>query len=991
MSKKAFNAYEYAAEFESLSLEIIEIEYFGSSDHKEIITKAVTQATRDNGIDGYITFKINNTFQTYTVEAKLRTSKTLGLKDFASSILYSLINFSTRHFVVTNISYSKEAYKVIQSINHQNKGNIDLIDGKKLQDIINKKLEFYNTYSKSLLDYIYSRNFSETKHIRPINIEPEAVPDIRFFLTDYLLQMDEKIISNFKYGSRCFIIDGTAHTGKSVYISHVIKKISIEFKKTAYYIDLAVLTTPRLLCLKIFEIVLNIDILTLIDYLNSDDTDQILAESAHDLDKMKNLGLGFKILFDADIISNDQHFFYLTEVLSRAISANYMDDSYILYFYNMDKASKSQIFFLMKILYIFSKHNITTFFELLIPYRQQELKNISIEDWLDICIDFKRNKYFICDPVSVTLKNYTKEEKLFLIKQCIEHNLSEKFYSYLRDRLSDLPKTFYLELDYVISHKLFTIPLLNNYMDQINNSGSLYEAAYYDYQKDPQYSELLQYAICFAYLLDGIIPQEYIVYISKKFHCKVDRLLANTIFFVYDRTSLRIIDENIYKIDQIINREYLEISGKDILSTLDFVYVSKYERAYYTCLLHVIAERKLKKEEIIQCMQELKKRNAVSRMEKVLYETFLLSQEKKYDIEIVFQIALAYLKFTNKQFLYDHPHTRNVLEVSMLIYEELQYYDSKLENRHSHIKLLLNYCEIMFYREKMNYNYNKCLHYVEDMLMYENNFTGFEQEFVNAHLWRALIYKEHGNYNAQFREYIQTIRRYPQNKKLNCEFKMNAAAYYYYRNTSKALYILNNLVDELNICKESYRNHMWLYHDWIMVKMLNNIDDLDTLHRLRRYAETCNLSNILSRSFNMEGYSFFKHGSLEKALEYFETAVIISRMSGRNKPFFLFLANLAVVKKLMNLSVDEEINETFQWLERNFSLVKTRLLSSAKPNLEHMFAALLSFSQSFENANNNKKIMQLINSLCTGIWQGEDVFSVIHPLYVCNNQIIILF
>ena len=112
-----FDAYRYAGDFEKLSLQIVKIIYKDSFDDTKLVYSDTTQTTRDYGVDAYLVVSIKERVQTYTIEAKLRTSDTLSLKDFATSILYYLINTSSRHFIVTNVSYSYEAVKYIRQSN----------------------------------------------------------------------------------------------------------------------------------------------------------------------------------------------------------------------------------------------------------------------------------------------------------------------------------------------------------------------------------------------------------------------------------------------------------------------------------------------------------------------------------------------------------------------------------------------------------------------------------------------------------------------------------------------------------------------------------------------------------------------------------------------------------------------------------------------------------------------------------------------------------
>ena len=162
-NSKKFNAYQYANDFEKLSLEIVKILYKNSLNDAEPIYDDITQETRDYGVDAYLVVNIKERLQTYTIEAKLRTSDTLSLKDFATSILYYLINTSSKHFIVTNVSYSSEVIKYIRQSNLRNEKIIELVDGQLLQNVINISLKQFYEFPRELIDYILNRKFNNVK------------------------------------------------------------------------------------------------------------------------------------------------------------------------------------------------------------------------------------------------------------------------------------------------------------------------------------------------------------------------------------------------------------------------------------------------------------------------------------------------------------------------------------------------------------------------------------------------------------------------------------------------------------------------------------------------------------------------------------------------------------------------------------------------------------------------------------------------------------
>lgn len=990
MEKEKFNAYKYANEFEELSLEIINITFFEGNNEKNILEKVHTQETRDNGVDGYIRFSIDNSIYTYTVEAKLRTCDTLGINDFASSILHSLINFSTRHFVVTNISYSKDALNVINCLNAQKKGNIDLVDGKRLQDIINKNIDNFSKYSDILMEYILSKSF-EQKFQGAGSAIAEEQEQISVIFTHYLEQSQRDILRQYERGERFFIVEGCADTGKTTFIENTMFALSVKYQKNMHIFDMELLSTPRLFMTRIVEVVSGINILALLEYLSKKDTNELLLASSKEIDFLKDLGVAIRILFDPDTISKEEQTFYMNELLYKAVSRNYFNDSNILYFKNVEKVSSKQLSFFAKIIKIFPENRITVFLELLTPFCQKQVRYISLEEWFDKCALFKSSKYENHSPVLIKLKNYTCDEKADLINKYLNMHLSTAFLRYLTKELGDVPGNFHLGLDYVARNKLYTIPLLKNYHSKLHSSNMLFIMFFSDYCNKQKDNGLLTHAVTVAYLLEDFIPEQVISMFSAQYNCDAQANILKSPFFTVECGKIKIVDRQIYNIENLITPIKIKDISKEILTVIENIYVDYYEKIYFSCLLNIYAGNELNECEIKKSIQLLEKRNAVSRIETLLYSIYNFMDNRNYDIKEKLHLLVYYIKFVNKQYLYTTEKVSYFLTQAENLYDELEYSEG-YTSEEDEVGLQIDYCEAMYYRQKMSYNYKECQRFVSDILKYEVSFPQFQKQYANAHIWQALIYKEHGFYREEFREYIQTIRKYPYIFNVKKSFLMNASAHYYFKSPQKALLILNDLIETVRKNGDDYKVNMWLYHDWLMLKMYNKEYDLEFLYKMRNYAERYTASNVLTRNFNMEGYFFTVKHDYKKALECFETAVLINKTAGKNKAYFLFLTNLITIKKSMNLSIEEELQEVNSWLKLHTQIIHERLENTKKISTENLFAALTSCIIACSDVIGIGDIVkEQINENLFDFSQITDPLSLIHSLFVLDDKIIILF
>jgi len=118
---------EHWQEFERFALRIVEIKVRDSIVYNDILAWR-TQDTRDQGVDGHVLVTAVGGELHITVEAKLRKGGSLSLKDIASSIINYVVNFSDVHFVVTNIRFTEDAYRILDAINMDTRFSLNYLD-----------------------------------------------------------------------------------------------------------------------------------------------------------------------------------------------------------------------------------------------------------------------------------------------------------------------------------------------------------------------------------------------------------------------------------------------------------------------------------------------------------------------------------------------------------------------------------------------------------------------------------------------------------------------------------------------------------------------------------------------------------------------------------------------------------------------------------------------------------------------------------------------
>lgn len=986
MDSKKFDARYYANDFEKLSLEIVEIIYFSGTYKHNIIEKEHTQATRDNGVDGYIKFNVNDTIITYTVEAKLRTTKTLGLKDFASSILYSLINFSTKHFVVTNIVYSDEAVRVINSLNSQKNSNIDLIDGRKLQSIINQQLNLIYNYPGELINFIRNWDYSG---ILPIDSKlPQSHLPETFIITPHLKCQIENFFYDCEIENRLFIIEGSTGTGKTAFIKYTTPKLAAMYSAEVFYLDMELITAPPVFCLEIVRIFLGVDLLHLLEFLSETDKKEILETYLTNSNNLDEISLALQILFKGEI-SGESNVYFMHKLIEKIILNWKNQRQIILVFINLDKASRNIIFFLLHTLKVLTQYGIFIFIEFLIPHYQKQIPQNSLSEWFDIRELFTNFKYGAHIAQTILMNNYTTAEQNYILLNTLKTKISDQYCSVVRQYLGNNPEMFYLGIKKIIQHKLYSIPLIKNYKKYFVNKEAFYINTYREYTLNKENIDALKYALSVSSLLEGLVPEFILKNYSEEFDLKT--FLICTPFFILDNHTIRVSSKSIYQIPGLLSSNIVVKAGLYIIENIDNIFIRKIDKYYFSCHLDINIKERLCERKIKDCITLLKKENQFLRIENILYSIYVIMKHRTYESSEIFLILLEYLNFVSDQYNFLNEEIASLILETELLYEEMQL--SSI-NREEKVILFLKYYKYKYKKAKMCYNFEECWYYTDMILQYENEFPEYQIFYIMAHEWKSLNFKEYGYYKKAVNEYVYAIKRYPDSKPLKISFWMNVAAYYYFSNIRRAEYILEKNINFVEASGSHYLNYLWMYHDLLMLGMYQGRFDMNKLYTLRKGAEVKNAANVLARNFNMEGYYNFYQQNFYESKECFQTAVNICIQAGKNKPYFLFLANLITVKLKLGESIDTELSAAMNWMCQHSKIIKERLNRTKSIGTEHIFAALVSYLiSSLSSISLKKQVITLINDRCfvLNFNNIDDLIKKVSPYYCLSNSILILF
>lgn len=938
-----FDAYQYADKFEELSLEIVKIIYKDSFDGSEVVYGEPTQKTRDHGVDAYLVINFKEHLETYTIEAKLRTSDPLSLKEFATSILYYLINTSLKHFIVTNVSYSQEAIKYIRQSNLRNPKFIELIDGKSLQNIINSSLKQFYDYPKELIDYILNRNCKN-----PILLEHVAMQlnEKSYIELPYYSALLEDIRLRFQLGYNFFVITGIYGTGKSTWIKYCVDNIWKNYAVQKF--DISLIQTPKLFVFEILRLLLGFNVEKLFIDLSkekniiSDMTEQFQVfpcNSEQITDAIRVL-----LLSEYDDPKTYAYFMHLLiEHLNKYFLVNM---STIIVIENLHEATAEMIDFVIQSMYCMKQKNIIVFWEILIPQNISQLNHVSIDQWYNFLhlLTSKKIRQGIL-PYQISLDGLIENQLYGEMEEIIQSMLAKYFpeITFTSEFVHTFIKYFgvnirnIFEAFHIIKFKnLYSAAALK---DLHMNSSILIERQIIELLCGQSENKLFyQTTFNFVYLMDGKLEAVILQYLDTAFTIDSNIALIDSGLFYFEDNKLYFQYYGmIMSLEKYFNPNIKKDCAKWLLEHLDELDINYIERRYYELFLLYImspSDALVGMDKAIEFLYRNKVYKFVLSLSELRYKYY-----KKTKEEILFyQYYVKYISY-----LKSYTSDLKVLNINIKTAESLSarlafYYKDDKRYIQTNLQLAL----VQYYVSKVNYDYADC----EKRIQYILNFEDVLEEseiFIIARIYHALIKKEQGFRKEFILELIENFQKYPDNLDIKVTYYINMAAMYKFINKQIAIKLLKTAQDLTFDCQKGYGD-LEVEINLLHLRCQGG-DKISSEHIkfIRSAAEEANSMFILAKTFNLEAYYYIQnyYGKEETAIQCLRSAIFHSLSNGQTKQAFLFGLNLITMLILCKQDCMEEFNSVFNWYNKNEIVIK-RLKRNPYRNNDHMFSALVS-------------------------------------------------
>ncbi len=931
---KEIDAHKYANDFEELSLDVINIIFESENDSQNIILSDTTQQTRDKGVDAYIILKVGTLYYTYTIEAKLRNPSTLSLKDFASSILYCLINSSYKHFVVSNVRFSDEALRVIDHLNRYRNKKVELIDGEKLQQVINEHIEKFSKYPNELIKFIQDQTFNPVVHA--VQKDSVNITDSFVVKVNSREKYRQEIEAYIEEGYKLFLIEGSFGVGKYT----LIKEYMANAKKNVICqeIDLSIIRSPKLLIFELLRFLLGFELEELLE-LSSDKEDNdvnTLSDFQFFPNSNNELLIALKILLDKNAYSYDETIYYMNMLCNSIIEQFFAGSTIVFGIINLNCATQEMINFILDFLSCLIKNGIVVLLDLLSPKSQSEVKYVTLEQWYNY-IQLLKNYNSDKAPVFITLEDYSETETKAVIEQCIPiHSISTEYKQKFIEYFGTNPHDIYIALTIIRKQKLYSKKALEQLMyqsiPQMLNEIIHRKVNELNYPFSNIYRELLTFLV----VMEGVLPYCIFDYLQQKY------AVSNLDFFE---------DPGLFK----YQNGFLHLKQSITMKLIKKYINPLQERQCAVWLFEHISEMGLDSIRKTYFEYKLKFLNTPSEViDSTASVVSFLKKNQAYDLAISIRyMCFNYFKLNNEnkqcyinameylELLADiNPY--NSQDISMLIKEvdemrlDLELYnqtDSEIINAN------IRFALILYKKEKMNYNYQACERHINYILSYENVVED-KAYFVKAYIYKALIYKEQGLRNEFIIKILQALRKYPDSKEIKVAYYANLAAMYKLKRLDISFKLLN-IIRNITKGDSEIRGSLWTEIDLLQYRCFMGIANYNEIKRIRKKAEQIASTNNLARSFNAEGYYFLKQLNMLNAKECTETAITMSLTAGESKLFFLFTLNLISIMRLMRLDYEKYFYDAFSWFQNHCTEIVSRLENNRNRQEDHMFSAVI--------------------------------------------------
>lgn len=943
-SMEPFDPNQHWRSFEYLSLEVLSVILKKESQPYKIIEQDVTRKTRDCGVDGYIRFCISGSDREYTVEAKLRAANKIALRDIATSILYFLIGFSDRHFIVTNVIFTAEALRVIEEIQQRLDGALETIDGHELRRLLNEGLTCREEGVPELIRLLQKQTIPPREHPAPRGAVYYRVIK-EYYPVKRRTGLRDQAVCQLNAGKKLFLIRGEPGTGKSQLIWDIAKE-SEKYQFKICRIDMSKIFSPRIFILQTLQLILGLNLSDLLDQLNGAERQQL--EQNHALlecAQAGDYGRAVRYLLTSADDNPENRNYLLRCLLSELSERCFHQTKGLLILEGLDDSEQELLQYLLYVLDLLAgeRSGLSVLIELPIFRNRSETGRISFDEWNRLADSMERFRIGGQPPSIITLENFSEYEARDILEKSLPLPRVPLYYeNAVLSRAGTNPRALFSLIFLINAQQLFTqydierLPPDCGVSIQSAYIGTLLE----DERSGPYFRAVLA-ALC---ELEGSVPLTLNTQLEKE-HSVRPGTYAKTGVIAVSPTALEIESrQTLTAVRQALDMEAMREVRQWILKNLECAKWGEPDRSSLELLLRLRLRERVPGTLLESVMSKLHDEKFRGRAEELLLEAYRARREAR-DLPSALDYLLRYLARPSLRDKLNTAENQELLSDADRIAAELAALDTDLPGA---VRIRLYF--LHYWQSKSQYDYEGCIRYTDEILKLEGICSApgearvLEKYWVKAHIFRALNFKEQGSRSRCVRAFRKALCRYPQSEELRISCYMNLAGLTYHTAPQTAKRFLSRALEIVESRNGSGGSRwLWLYNDRILCGLFSGAGDLEEIRAIREKADRQYSLSNLARTFAFEACVHYDLGDLSLAETFFSKAIQMGAVQGGNKPGFLSLTNLIAVKLLAGKDAALDLEEAQHWLMEHFDTVMQKIDRNEMRMADHLFAAVVSW------------------------------------------------
>lgn len=938
MTPNTFLPREHWKDFENFALRVVEVKIHDSIIYDHLYSWR-TKDTRDEGVDGQILLTVAGGNLRITVEAKLRKGGKIALRDIASSLINYLVNYSNVHFVVTNVCFTDDAYRIANSINSRGVFSVNYLDCSALSSCLETHPELeqaFQTLAKNVRQHAMESKCSNAKteppiHANALSVLPYLTTSREFALKEILEAVQDRVPLIALYGPR--------GSDKSLVLERCMQELSS--KSPVMRIDMQYIDSSRTFLIALLKNTLGLNIFEYWELLSDKEYEDEWNAVCIDYSRVKIVRALRELLHSHMENDPTQENYFIQEFFREAAKIN--PAFRILILENLNMVTPETLLSMMNLFSCMADCNFSVVVELSTS-TPCGVCAIDASIWYSQIQQIKSMRLHGTSTKWVAMEDLPEEEAIALLSFMTAQPTNSHFLHTILQRFGRSPAVLREVVSIVVnkhittSSELWLLPapgspdaLETNLLTITNRVHSI----------GKENLRAFRWCLQALVILYGQLSIELIAIIEDHFLVSgTARALEQTEFVYSTGDSWRLRSEREKTIlEKMVNgwdkRELIGllirnrkswalpeviaayVEANMFIDRATPLFIQTAEKAIRVCLNN--GEDRLAARLLRTCADRTKNADSVEkRSQYVDFALKTLALDQKLGLTPVEEIEA---------------------EGEILLGQCTELYQSSKCKGTAELLIRCNLMKNHLLRHRFNYFDGES--YIRDCFVLAKKY-GLEKWGAQAYVAMALCVKERGSHTKCFDIFRQGIRAYPKNQYLRSCYLANYAAHQAKTNLSSAI----RCVQAALVAAENYDDKelcCWLQEDLFMYRIENGENTpalLEEIKNCRRCADRYGFRSDISRTYNLEGVFYAVKGDLEYAAKCFRRSIQCYDESISDQQKFLFRSNLLAVLPFQHEESTSHLEQQLLWLQRNHALLAKKLLSRKELQAETNYAAV---------------------------------------------------